>query len=118
METRLRLLLVQAGLPDPAVNDWVRLDDGTPIHRPDLSWPQWRVAVDYDGRHHADRDDLADVRAGRASDWRHRQDLSRPELLEEAGWVHRVVTSFDLFRRAEATVERVRSALRRAGAPV
>ena len=118
METRLRLLFVDAGLPEPEVNQRVRLDDGTPIHKPDLSWPQWRVAADYDGKHHADRDDEADVRAGRASDWRQRQDNSRRDLMDAARWRLRVFTSTDVFWRGEVSVERMRMALRDAGAPV
>ncbi|MGV8850807.1 MAG: hypothetical protein ACOH16_14835 [Propionibacteriaceae bacterium] len=118
METRLRLLFVDAGLPEPKVNQWVRLEDGTPIHRPDLSWPQWRVAADYDGVHHAERDDEGVVRAGRHSDWRQRQDNSRRDLMEDARWRLRVFTSFDVFRRQELSVERMRVTLREAGAPV
>lgn len=118
METRLRLLLEGAGLPEPMVNEWVKSADGTPLHCPDLSWPQWRVAVDYDGRHHNDRDDERDVSAGRASDWRARQDQSRRDLLAEDGWAFRVFTSFDVFRQPAILIERVRRALSLAGAPV
>ncbi len=118
METRLRLMFLDAGLPEPEVNQWVRDEDGTPLHKPDLSWPRWRVAADYDGRHHADRDRAEDVRAGRASDWRLRQDTANRELLESRGWLLRVFTSFDVFQRRPVAVERMRRALRAAGAPV
>jgi hypothetical protein len=118
METRLRLMFVDAGLPEPEVNQWVRHEDGSPLHKPDLSWPRWRVAADYDGQHHADRDREEDVRAGRASDWRLRQDTASRELLEGSGWQLRVFTSFDVFRRRDLAVERMRTALRRGGAPV
>lgn len=118
METRLRLMFAEAGLPEPEVNQWVRDEDGTPLHKPDLSWPRWRVAADYDGRHHADRDREEDVRAGRASDWRLRQDTANRELLESRGWLLRVFTSFDVFGRRPLAVERMRRALRAAGAPV
>lgn len=118
METRLRLMFLDAGLPEPEVNQWVRDDDGTPLHKPDLSWPRWRVAADYDGLHHADRDREEDVRAGRASDWRLRQDTTNRELLESRSWRLRVFTAFDVFKRREIGVERMRTALREAGAPV
>jgi len=118
METRLRLMFVDAGLPEPEVNVWVRDEDGTPLHKPDLSWPRWHVAAVYDGRHHADRDREEDVRAGRASDWRLRQDTANRELLEGRGWLLRVFTSFDVFKRRELAVERMRRTLRSAGAPV
>lgn len=118
METRLRLIFEDAGLPEPVVNRWVTRDHGDPIHCPDLSWPAWRVAADYDGGHHADRDSENDVRRRRASDWRQRQDTSRRDLLEEVGWILRVFTSFDVFRAPERAVERMRTALRMAGADV
>jgi hypothetical protein len=118
METRLRLIFADAGLPEPVVNRWVTRDDGSGIHCPDLSWPAWRVAADYDGRHHADRDSTDEVRRGHASDWRKRQDTSRGELLEEAGWILRVFTSYDVFRAPERATERMRAALRKAGADV
>jgi hypothetical protein len=117
METRLRLLFVDGGLPEPEVNQWVRDEDGVPLHRPDLSWPLWHVAADYDGRHHAERDRDDDVRAGRASDWRPRQDTASRELVDSIGWRLRVFTSFDVFRRPERSVERMRATLRVAGAP-
>ncbi len=118
METRMRLMFVDAGLPEPEVNQWVRHEDGTPLHKPDLSWPRWRVAADYDGQHHADRDHEEDVRSGRASDWRLRQDTANRELLEDSGWQLRVFTSVDVFRRRELAVERLRTAFRKSGAPV
>jgi very-short-patch-repair endonuclease len=118
METRLRLIFEDAGLPEPTVNRVVSRDGGAPIHCPDLSWPQWRVAADYDGRHHTDRDSEGEVRRGSQSDWRQRQDTSRRDLLEEEGWILRVFTSFDVFRAPQRAVERMRVVLRMAGADV
>ncbi len=118
METRLRILFSDAGLPEPVVNAWIRLEDGTPVHKADLVWPQWRVAADYDGSHHAERDADEDVLKGRASNWRQRQDASRRDVVEEAHWMFRVFTAFDLFRRPERSVGRMRVTLRAAGAPV
>jgi hypothetical protein len=118
METRLRLLCVEGGLPEPEVNHWVRLEDGTPIHQPDLSWPKWKVAADYDGVHHAERDEDAAIRGKRASNWRQRQDNSRRDLMDEAQWRLRIFTAFDVFQRGDASVERMRTTLRAAGAPV
>jgi hypothetical protein len=37
------------------------------LHTPDLSWPRWRVAVDYDGAHH-----FAPDPPGREDQWRRR----------------------------------------------
>ena len=47
METRLRLLLVAAGLPEPVLQHPVRTSIG--LCRLDLSWPDQRLAVEYDG---------------------------------------------------------------------
>ena len=65
-----------------------------------------------------DSDDEADVRVGRASDWRQRTDNARHDQLDDIGWTLRVFTSFDVYRRADLAAERMRMVLRRAGAPV
>ncbi len=49
METRLRLLLVLAGLPEPTVNVIVRGPDGEWLRRFDLCYPIFRLVVEYDG---------------------------------------------------------------------
>ncbi|QWC86274.1 hypothetical protein KLP28_06150 [Nocardioidaceae bacterium] len=54
METRLRLLLVLAGCPEPQVNATLRGGDGEVLRRYDLSWNTARLIVEYDGRHHID----------------------------------------------------------------
>lgn len=55
METRLRLLLVRAGLPRPQAQ--VELQDaaGSFVGRPDLYYPDARLGVEYDGENHRDR---------------------------------------------------------------
>jgi hypothetical protein len=99
METRLRLLLVLAGLPRPvAGRDVVHL--GAWIARPDLSYPELRIAIEYDGDHH---------RVGRQQ-WRN--DIARRRLLEEAGWLVLVFTADDVMLRPDETVRQVRAALR------
>ena len=52
METRLRMLLVLAGLPEPRVNLKVRDEDGEVLRKYDLSYPVVRVAVAYNGKVH------------------------------------------------------------------
>ncbi len=52
METRLRLLLVQAGLPRPKIQVTLRDDAGAFIARPDLYYPGARLAIEYDGTVH------------------------------------------------------------------
>ena len=54
METRVRLLLVLAGLPEPTVNVIVRAEDGSWRMRFDLCYLGQRLIVEYDGRRHAE----------------------------------------------------------------
>lgn len=50
-ESRLRLVLVRAGLPTPQTQVQLNGHDGMRI-RLDMGWPQWKVAVEYDGVQH------------------------------------------------------------------
>jgi len=52
METRLRLLLVLAGLPHPRAQVSLRDDFGLFLARPDLYYPDARLAIEYDGATH------------------------------------------------------------------
>ena len=52
METRLRLLLVLAGLPRPKSQVSLRDDFGVFLARPDLFYPDARLAIEYDGATH------------------------------------------------------------------
>ena len=105
METRLRLLLVLAGISEPRVNHVIREVDGTPVRRYDLSWPEHRVIVEYDGRHHVDR----------VGQWE--SDLGRRGAIDDEGWRIIVVTSAGIYREPGRTVERVLTMLRSRGAP-
>lgn len=69
-ETRLRMLLVLAGLPEPTVNVIIRNPDGSWRMRFDLSDPGLKLIIEYDGRQHAEN----------SGQWR--RDLSRREELE------------------------------------
>ena len=55
METRLRMLLVLAGLPEPTVDHRILDRDGRVLYRFDLSYPDLRIVVEYDGRQHRGR---------------------------------------------------------------
>jgi hypothetical protein len=98
METRLRLLLVLAGLPVPVANRDVVVD-GAWLARPDLSYPELRIAIEYDGDHH------------RVERRQWQSDIARRRLLEDAGWVVRVFTADDVLRFGRETVRRVRAAV-------
>jgi hypothetical protein len=104
METRTRLVIVTAGLPPPVSQFRVLDERGRFVARVDLAWPEWKVAVEYDGHDHT-----SDDRRGR--------DVERIDALRRLGWTVIVVTS-----RQYATPgwieQRVRDALRERGAAV
>lgn len=99
METRLRMLIVLAGLPEPVVNFKVYYEDGRVRYRFDLSYPDLRLIVEYDGRQH--RDDL--------DQWDH--DNERDDWFDNNDWRIVKVFSRGIYREPERTLERVRSAL-------
>jgi hypothetical protein len=96
-ESQLRVRLVLAGLPRPVAQHPVPLPNGVVLH-PDLAWPEYRVAVEYDGQWHADADQL------------HR-DRQRLNLLVGAGWLVLHVTSRRLHHDFPAVLREVRAAL-------
>lgn len=73
-ETRTRLILVRAGLPEPVVGYTVIDDDGYFVGTPDLAYVAERIAIEYEGEVH--RTDL------RVFD----DDIDRRERFERAGW--------------------------------
>lgn len=103
METRLRMLLVLAGLPEPQVNLTVRDATGLPVRRYDLCWPSVRVVVEYDGRHHVERQEQWEA------------DLDRREAIDDDAWRLLVVVSSGIYRSPGRTVERVWRLLRSRG---
>jgi very-short-patch-repair endonuclease len=52
-ESRLRVRLVLAGLPRPRTQ-YVITRDGRFVARVDLAWPEFRIAIEYDGMWHHD----------------------------------------------------------------
>jgi len=55
METRLRVLLVLAGLPRPEVQVSIQDDEGRFLGRPDLLYRRQHLAIEYDGGNHRER---------------------------------------------------------------
>ncbi|MCM6762929.1 DUF559 domain-containing protein [Rathayibacter sp. ZW T2_19] len=97
-ETRLRLVLVTAGLPEPELQ--VELFDALgKIGRVDLLYRKWRVVVEYEGDHH---------RTDRAQ-WD--RDLIRYERLAAAGWTVVRVASASFDADPADCAHRVRRAL-------
>ncbi|WUR59655.1 hypothetical protein OHS32_32095 [Micromonospora chokoriensis] len=96
-ESHLRVRFILGGLPRPVVQHPIRLPSGVVLH-PDLAWPEYRVAVEYDGQWHSDADQL------------HR-DRRRLNLLVGAGWLVLHVTSRRLHGEFPAVLREVRAAL-------
>lgn len=92
-ESLLRIALTRSGIPEP------RLNEDVPVgaHRfaaPDLAWPQFGVAVEYDGFWHDDPG-------------RRERDLERHELLVDADWLVAHIRAPDLFPHPLPAVARV-----------
>ncbi|HEY8912722.1 hypothetical protein [Lacisediminihabitans sp.] len=52
METRVRLLLVAGGLPEPVIQFAVKDADGFFVATPDLAYVKERIAIEYEGEIH------------------------------------------------------------------
>lgn len=100
MESRLRMLIVLAGLPEPLVNITITDVYGQPVRRYDLSWPGVKVIVEYDGRHHIERE----------RQWA--ADLERREAIDDDGWRLLVVVAPGLYKTPERTLHRIWTLLR------
>ena len=87
MESRLRLLLVTAGLPAPAVQYELVTERGL-VARFDLASPEAKLAIEYDGRGHVDdMDRRRDIRTGRLGWYTARftaPDIARPAATADA----------------------------------
>jgi len=103
METRLRLLIVLAGLPEPVVNFEVVDDHGRARYRIDLSFPAQKLGIEFDGRHHIEREDQ----------WV--GDLLRREDLEADDWKFVVVVSSQFYGDPATVLGRVEAAMRSRG---
>jgi hypothetical protein len=105
MESRVRLLIVLAGLPEPEPGCKVRDDLGGWIGEVDLAYPASKIAIEYHG----------DVHRTKRGRWR--SDIAKIELLHEFRWTVIVITAEDLDARPERTLRRVRKALVEANHP-
>ena len=83
-ESVFRLRFIRAGLPIPNPNLDILDNRGVFLAMPDLQFPEFRMAFDYEGDHH--RTD--------ARQWR--KDLRRVPLIEDAGWTHTRLSADDL----------------------
>ncbi len=107
METRLRWLLLNAGLPRPEVQVNLHDTQGRFLGRADLYYPHARLAIEFDGGNHRER--LV-------------EDNRRQNLLINAGYKVLRFTASDIYQRPESILAQVSagaalSARRRAAAP-
>jgi hypothetical protein len=104
-ETRLRLVLVGAGLPSPETQIKFYDEYGEAFIRVDMGWREWKVAVEYDGVQH--------WHDSRQRSW----DIDRIAILEAMRWVV-IRVSAGMLSRPHIVVERVRAKLQLAGCPI
>ena len=95
-ESRLRMLVVLAGLPEPAVNHVVRdPDTGEWLRRFELAYRDLRIAIEYEGRQHREDDEI----------WA--ADIERREELDRGTWRVIQVISKGLFETPLRTLQRI-----------
>jgi hypothetical protein len=97
MESVLRWLLDEAGLPRPVLQHRI-WDGGRFAGRADLAWPERRVLVEFDGDVHRERDVFVD-------------DLRRQNRLVLADWTVLRFSSADVRGRPDEVVAEIRRAL-------
>jgi len=100
METRLRMLLVLAGLPRPTAQKSLHDRWGRFLGRPDLYYSERKLGLEYDGGTH--RTSLVD-------------DNRRQNRLLAEGIQLLRFTAGDIYTRSEAVIDEVRITLGRAG---
>jgi hypothetical protein len=97
METRLRMLLIDAGLPRPVPQHEVRDRLNRLVGRLDLAYPEARLAVEYDGADH----------------WKQRrEDDRRRAAIRACDWEVCVFSADDVYLTPDATARYVRDLLR------
>ena len=102
-ETFLRLRLVHAGLPEPELGYVIVDANGSEVAWPDLAYPEYRVALQYDGGHHFEREQIE-------------LDIVRNERTAQAGWIQITITARTLDAVGQDSVEaRVHRTLRTRG---
>lgn len=98
-ESHLRCALISGGLPLPAVNEAIYSSLGEWLGRPDLSYSDVRLALEYNGAVHAE--------PGRM-----RRDITRElDMYDRGGWLTITFGPVEVFKRPDGialTVQRLR----------
>lgn len=104
-ETRTRLMLMRAGYPEPEINRPI-IDPATgKEYRIDLAYGRWKIAIEYDGKHHFTEDQK-------------RSDHYKDELLHQEGWtvlrmtVADHIDPRDFYLRLESMIAQAEACLR------
>lgn len=96
-ETRLRLALENAGLPEPVLNVPTKLAADV-VRQPDLSYPELKVAVEYDGEGHSEAAQIV-------------RDIAREEDFDRAGWLLVRISKHHMEKDAKRAVAKVKRIL-------
>lgn len=97
-ETQLRLAIVRAGLPEPNLNKAILDSGGASLHKPDMSYPKYRIAIEYEGGHHGDPDQVV-------------RDIDREDRVLAAGWIQIRISKRHMHNDAKAAIAKIRTAL-------
>lgn len=103
LESKLRMRILDAGLPEPLVTQPVHDAHGNYVSTPDLQYREYRIALEYEGEHH-----LTDpVQWGR--------DIERDDRLRSMGWIVLRFSKYQLRQGWPASERKLRSALAERG---
>jgi hypothetical protein len=92
-ESCLRLLVLRAGIPEPELNMPLAHPSGRKLI-PDLAWPEYRVAAEYNGAHHDEQDQRV-------------HDLRRVDDFLDIGWTTVNIERKELFQHPDSAVARI-----------
>ncbi|HJV99300.1 MAG TPA: hypothetical protein VJ617_09430 [Arthrobacter sp.] len=102
-ETLLRLAIGRVGLPEPVLSHVVLDHTGGELAWPDIAFPDFKVAVNYDGRHHL-------------QERQRESDIRRDESIAAVGWISVTITAGHVRTWGyDGCAHRVMDALARAG---
>jgi len=99
METWVRLVIVDAGLPEPVTDHDVFDPHGRFVGCVDLAYPHLRVAIEYEGDQH------------RTNPRQWQRDIEKHEQLADLGWRVIRVSRDHVFADPESIARRVRAAI-------
>jgi very-short-patch-repair endonuclease len=99
METWVRLIIVDAGLPEPVTDHDVFDDRGLFVGCVDLAYPLLRIAIEFEGDQH------------RTDPRQWQRDIEKHERLADLGWRVIRVSREHVFADPESIVRRVRGAI-------